>query len=93
MLMAEVRSLHVRTPPRKPVCYKFNVTVSILIKTINYLQVCVELNGHFYARDVNFVSDIKAVLTLTSSVKMKNKELKTLSTSVYFDVFFCSKSV
>lgn len=47
----------------------------------------------YYARDVNFVSDIKAVLTLTSSVKMKNKELKTLSTSVYFDVFFCSKSV
>lgn len=27
MLMAEVRSLHVQTPPRKPVCYKFNVTI------------------------------------------------------------------
>lgn len=30
MLVAEVRSLHVRTPPRKAVCYKFNVTVSLL---------------------------------------------------------------
>ena len=35
MLMAEVRSLHVRQPPRKPICYKFNVTVSILIKQQN----------------------------------------------------------
>ncbi|KAL9951564.1 hypothetical protein ACROYT_G044248 [Oculina patagonica] len=27
MLMAEVRSLHVRQPPRKPACYMFNVTI------------------------------------------------------------------
>ena len=42
--MAEVRSLHVRAPPRKPVCYKFNVTVSILMNIVNYLQMLVELN-------------------------------------------------
>lgn len=54
---------------------------------------CVELNGYFYVRDVNFVLDIKVVLILTFSVKMKNKEFKIFLIFVYFDVFFCSKSV
>lgn len=50
MLMAEVRSLHVRTPPRLPVCYKFNVTVSLLMNTVNYLQ-CLKMRGSVIRRN------------------------------------------
>lgn len=42
MLAAEVRSLHVQTPPRKAVLYKFNVSVSSLSSRLKceYLNVC-----------------------------------------------------
>ena len=34
-LYVGLRSLHVQEPPRKPVCYKFNVTVSANCKPVS----------------------------------------------------------
>ena len=56
MLAAEVRSLHVQTPPRKAVCYKFNVTVSFLNSRLKceYSNVCRTEFGPVFENEVCF---------------------------------------